>query len=230
MSQNPEKPEKSTTRLHVLPPMEPIPQPDDELDISRFTATDPYEPGMSGVRTMLQKLDVLKLSDARDWVLVRDDPAYMTAPLMFISVPVQGLKQKAVHLIDRGVAMRNCDDREIEQCRLVLAARPYDNFFLAKVPCTNLDNSWNESMLLAVEYAKTTWCKVLSQRAQGYDRYVTKDCRDRGRVPPPGPYGVPNWPTATMGQILRVSFPDPILDDNHPALLRLVGGKIEVGK
>jgi hypothetical protein len=211
------------------PPTEPIAQPDDELDISRFSADDPYKPEMSGVRTVLQRLDMLTLSDARDWVLVCDNPAYITPPLMFISVPVQGQKHNAVHLIDKAVALRNCDDREIEQYRLVLAARPHDRFFLAKVPCANLENSWNESMLRAVEYAKQRWCKVLSQRAQGHDRYATKDVRDN-RSPPPGPYGVPNWPTQTMGQIMKATFTDPVLDDNHPALLRLVGGKIEIDK
>jgi hypothetical protein len=211
------------------PPTEPIAQPADDFDISRFSAGDAYKPEISGVRTVLQKLDMLSLSDAKDWVLVYDNPAYITPPLMFISVPVQGQRHNAVHPIDRDVALRNCSDREIDQFRLVLAARPHDRFFLAKVPCTNLENSWNESMLRAIEYAKARWCKVLSERAQGFDRYGIKDVRDK-LSPPPGPYGVPNWPPQTMGQILKATFTDPILDDNHPALLRLVGGKIEVDR
>ena len=86
-------------------------------------------------------------------------------------VPVKGEKRDVLHLIDEEIAMRFLDAGKIKRFRLALATKPYDVHFLAKVPSTNLDNSWNESSLEACEQATAHWVEVTSGKVSGVERY-----------------------------------------------------------
>ena len=56
--------------------------------------------------------------------------------------------------------------------KFALASLPGDKLFLGVVPCRNLDNDFNRTMLAAIEKAKTGWHRIL--RLQDRDGYWAK--------------------------------------------------------
>ena len=139
--------------------------------------------------------------------------------MCFVSVPVHGEKRDIVHFILEDIAMKWLPAKKIQRFRLVLASRPYDDFFLAVVPTMNLDNSWNASMLAAVEQAKSHWVQVSSRKAENRESYKVDYAQD------PEAFPEPKWP-GNMETLVEVTFHGKMIeDDDHPALCRLTGRK-----
>jgi hypothetical protein len=112
-------------------------------------------PSTAGVKTLLGALPHHPLVDANDFVRMHpDEKAYWSPELCFVDVPILGMKKDTVHLIDEDLVKLLPAGKKVTRYALALAAKPYNVFFLAHVPTTNLDNSWNESNLQGCRLAK----------------------------------------------------------------------------
>ncbi len=149
-----------------------------------------------------------------------DEETFWSSELCFVSVPIQGVKNGVIHLIDEDVAMRNLPDKKIQRFRLALATKPYDVFFLCHVPTQNLDNKWNSTNLEGCEQAKTLWTELNSRKAEGIDGYKIDFATN------PKAFPEPTWPTRSLDALIVVTFQGYMIDhDRHPGLLRLIGDK-----
>jgi hypothetical protein len=137
--------------------------------------------------------------------------------LCFVSVPIKGAKSDNLHLIDEEIGMRFLPPARIQRFRLALATKPFDAFFLCKVPSQNIDNAWNESNLKGCVLAKERWTQATSRRAEGVDGYKI-DFADAAAFPDPA------WPKQTLDEIIGRTFDGlMIMAEDHPGLLRLRG-------
>jgi hypothetical protein len=205
-------------------PSEPVPiaKPDEEFNLDKFRSSG--NPTIANVETLVTALPILTISQAKDFVrLHSDDKSYWSTEYCFVSVPIKGVKGESLHLIVRGLAERYLDSRKILKFRLALATKPYDVFFLCRVPSVNLDNTWNLSNLQACEQAKRFWVQVLSRKEEGVDGYKTTFSRDVDAFPGP------NWPKQSLNELIAKSFfGRTIEDDKHPGLARLIGAKQDI--
>jgi hypothetical protein len=105
----------------------------------------------------------------------------------------------------------------------VLAAKPYDVFFLASLPVLNLDNKWNEDILRACEEARRLWVKASSRREENTEGYMIQIAKD------PDAFPEPKWPKQSLGELVKASFEQRMITAaEHPALARLIGAKVKV--
>jgi hypothetical protein len=178
--------------------------------------------GVANVETLLGPLPHHPISQAKDFVRLHADvDNYWSPELCFVSVPIKGATRELLHLIDEELALRYLPSGKIQRFRLALATKPYDVFFLCHVPTQNLDNSWNASNLLACEEGRSSWMQTTSRKNERVDAYKNDRARDKDAFPEP------KWPTQTLEELITVTFsPDRMIDDeDHPALLRLIGAK-----
>jgi hypothetical protein len=179
---------------------------------------------VANVEILLAPLPHNNISGARDYVRLHPNEAeYWSTELCFVNVPIHGQKGDTLHLIDEDLAMRYLEDAQIKRHRLALATKPHDVFFLCVVPSQNLDNTWNQSNLIACEQAKTEWVIAASRKAEGAESYKTKVARDNDAFPEP------KWPSQTLEELILTAFKGRIIDhEEHPGLLRLLGAKQSV--
>jgi len=178
-------------------------------------------PMIAGVDPLQASLTVMKIADAEDLVRLHpDEENYWSVPLCLVSVPIKGTKKENLHLIDEDIALAHLPSKRIKRFRLALASKPFDVFFLCEIPVVNLDNKFNETALEGCERAKTTWVQVVSRKDQGHDDYQIIPAKD------PKAFPEPKWPPQSLEELIRVTFKDRMIDcDDHPGLLRLIGGK-----
>jgi hypothetical protein len=209
---NSKKP-KATTEEKVVPLKIIKPQ----SVFERFKSKKP--PTIGGVGELLTALPPLKISEANDFVRLSPAPEHWSPEMCFVSVPVHGEKRDLLHFIDEEIAVKYLPAKRIRRFRLALAAKPYDNFFLAIIPTVNLDNPWNSSMLAACEQAKTNWISVSSRKSEGRETYKIDFAED------PEAFPEPKWPV-NMETLVEVTFNGRMIEtEDHPALARLIGRK-----
>jgi hypothetical protein len=196
----------------------PIAKPG-EFDLNKFKVKRPTT--VANVETLPSPLPVHNMAAAKDFVRLHpDEESYWSPELCFVDVPIKGQKQNTLHLIDEDLALQFLETGEIKRLRLVLASKPNDVFFLCVVPTQNLDNTWNDTNLEACEKAKTFWTKVTSRKSEGVENYKITFARD------PDSFSDPQWPTQSLGELIARSFAGRMIEaEDHPALLRKVGGK-----
>jgi hypothetical protein len=200
-------------------PMPPIAKPK-KFSLARFKSDAPLLPGVSG---MVAAIPILKLGEVGDYFRLHpDETAYWTDELYLVNVPVKGMKKDMLHLIDKNIATKWLEPKKILRFRLALATKPYGIFFWARVPTTNLDNSWNESAFRAAHEAKEKWIEVFSRKEEGYDDYRWKPAIDQTAFPSP------KWPVQPQEDLLEPTFAGKMIEtEQDPALYRLIGKKIE---
>jgi len=177
---------------------------------------------IANVETLVTALPIHKLADAKDFVRLHpDEDNYWSDELCFVSVPIKGQKKDLLHLIEENLAMDYLPSARIMRCRLALATKPYDTFFLCQVPSRNLDNGFNSTSLVACEQAKRLWTQATSRKDEGVEAYKVDKARSEEAFPEP------KWPTQTLDELITSTFgPDRMIEDeNHPALRRLIGEK-----
>jgi hypothetical protein len=206
-------------------PVTPITKPADadEVDLSQFEAKKTAD--IAGVVTLQTALPVFKPGEIKDYFRLHPGPEWWTSTAYcFIEVPIIGVKGSVLHLINEEVAVANMDADDFFRCRLVLGSKPYNVFFLCRVPCENLDNPWNETALLGCTEAKTKWVKVISEKKSGNERYKLKYTEDVDAFPNP------EWPKQTRSKLVGATFKGRmVLTDKDPALARKIGRKIPIG-
>jgi hypothetical protein len=176
---------------------------------------------IANVGTLQGALPHHPLAAAKDFIrLHSDEESYWSPELVFVNVPIQGMKRDLLHLIDEDLALEFLGNGKLLRFRLALATKPHHNFFLAHIPSQNLDNAWNISVLSACEHAKTKWVQVTSRKQEGVEAYKTDFARDIDAFPDP------RWPSQTLETLINVTFTDRMIErEDHPALLRLIGAK-----
>jgi hypothetical protein len=197
----------------------PIAKPQ-EGGLTRFKSK--AAPTVANVGTKVGFLPISNISDAGDFVRVHPNEATHWSPeLCFVKVPTKGAKTDVLHLIDEDIAMAYLEAKVILRFRLALASKPGDKFFLCQVPTTNLDNTWNETNLAAIEEAKRLWVKAVSRRPEGVDGYRTNYARDVDA------FSEPTWPPESLEELIMATFKGHMIDsEEHPGLLRLIGAKL----
>lgn len=195
-----------------------IPKPSG-FSLDKFKSKHPA--ALAGVETLSTGLPHHKISVAKDFVRLHpDEGAYWSPELCFVSVPIKGQARDTLHLINEDLAMRFLSSGKIRHLRLALATKPNNVFFLCEIPTRNEDNSWNADNLVACENAKTSWIQVTSRREEGVDGYKIDRSRDHDAFPSP------KWPTQTLTELIERTFAGRMIDqEDHPALLRLIGAK-----
>jgi hypothetical protein len=85
----------------------------------------------------------------------------------------------------------------------------------AKLPGEASSNTaWQDTMLLAVERAKTKWVRVSADMALGAYRIFEAL----------GDLSEPEWPKMTLNEMLEISFKDRVIDsEDHPIFNKLLG-------
>jgi hypothetical protein len=124
-------------------PLPPINRPSDggDVDLTRFEATSTAD--IAGVKTLVTAIPVVRPGDVRDYFrLHAGDEWWKPKPFCFITVPIIGIKNPVLHLIDEELAKTYLDAADYFRRRLILGSKPNDVFFMASLPCDNLDNSW----------------------------------------------------------------------------------------
>jgi hypothetical protein len=177
------------------------------------------------VETMLPALPYHRIAEAKDFVMLHDDEkVYWSPEACFVTVPIKGVKNGTLHLIDEGIAMRFLPPARVSRFRLALATKPNDVFFLCQVPSQNLDNTYNASALKGCEIAKTAWTQVTSLKAEGIEDYKVE-----WRDPSKTDFPKPKWPTETLDEIIGRAFEGRMIEtEDHPGLLRLRGEKQQI--
>jgi hypothetical protein len=177
-------------------------------------------PTIGGVATLLTALPHHRISDANDFIRLCPDENYWSPELCFISVPILGEKRDMLHLIEEEIAVQFLAAKKIKRFQLALAAKPYDVFFLAEIPTTNLDNPWNATTLKACEAAKVGWVQISSRKAEGVEAYKIDQAQHEDAFP------LPRWPDRTLEELIEVTFRGRTIEtEDHPALLRMIGAR-----
>jgi hypothetical protein len=189
------------------------------FDLTKFKSK--HADAIANVDTLLTGLPVMTISQAKDFVRLHpDEENYWSTELCFVEVPIKGAERYSLHLIEEDLAMRFLPSGKILRFRLALATKPYDVFFLCRIPTRNLDNKWNHDNISACEQAKTLWTEATSRRKEGIDGYLIKRALD------PDAFPTPNWPDQLLSDLIDRSFPGlTITIENHPGLRRLIGAK-----
>ena len=187
--------------------------------LDKFKSKRP--PSIAGVEPLLTPLPIMRIADVNDWTRFHpDENAYWTCELCFVAVPVEGEKRDILHLIDEDIAVQYLAAKKIKRQRLALATKPNNKFFLCIVPSQNLDNPWNATALAACEMAKRKWVQALSRKAEGIDAYQIDYARDQDA------FDEPKWLTRGLEELITVTFKGTMIEtDDHPGLLRLIGGR-----
>jgi hypothetical protein len=179
---------------------------------------------IANVETLLTGLPHYRIAEAKDFVRLHpNQETYWSPELCSVSVPIEGAKNDVLHLIEEELAMRFLPSARILRFRLALATKPFDKFFLAHIPTRNLDNAYNATAVQACELAQTHWVMVTSRKAEGIENYKIDYARDQD--PEKKAFPDPKWPKHTLEALIGATFLQ-ITDENHPALLRLIGGKV----
>jgi hypothetical protein len=208
----PPNPEDPDSKLSIA-------KPDEKFNLDRFKSKKMAK--MANVGVLPTQLEFHRISDANDFVRLHpDEEKYWSDEFCFVHVPIVGVKKDNIHLIDDDIAAAYLQPKKIIRCRVALATKPYDTFFLCQVPSTNLDNSWNESALRGCHEGKTRWVLLESRKAEGYENYKITYAKDEDAFP------LPKWPKQSLEELITIKFTGRIIDnEKHPGLLRLIGAK-----
>jgi hypothetical protein len=178
---------------------------------------------IGGVATLPASLSIMRLSEAKDYIRLHpNEAAYWSDELCLVHVPTKGVRGGSLlHLILEDLACAYLPEGKIIRHRLALASKPDDVFFLAEIPSTNLDNSWNASTLEGAEVGKTHWVQLTSLKNAGQERYKVDYAKDQDA------FEEPTWLTQPLAELIGGAFSPnrAITLEDHPGLLRLIGAK-----
>lgn len=210
-----------TNKMQIVSeaPAEPvsITKPPEKFNLDQFKSK--RSPLIAGVETLQTALPHYRLSDANDFARLHpNEENSWSAEFCFVIVPIKGMKDGALHLIDETLAMANLPSKKIQRFRLALATKPYDVFFLCHVPSQNLDNEWNKTNLQGCEQAKQFWTQLTSRKAEGIEGYQISFSKSQQAFPEP------KWPNQSLDALIEVTFNNRMIcDKDDPGLKRLLG-------
>jgi hypothetical protein len=201
-------------------PVVPKPQGKKKSFAERFGSSTAAIIAGPGVAPQPSALPVMRISEAKDFVRLHpDEEEYWTGVMCFVGVPIDA-KRTELHPIDEGLAMQYLHESQIKRFRLALASRPYKGaLFLCIVPCQNLENGYNKTALECCTIAKSSWVQAVSLKYKGVEAYESVLAENQNAY-----NDRLEWPTATMDDILNVTFAGKMIETpDCPAMLRLRG-------
>jgi hypothetical protein len=205
-------------------PLVPKPQGKKKSFAERFRSSTAAIIAGPGVNPQLLALPVMRIAEAKDYVRLHpDEEAYWTGVMCFALVPID-VKRTELHPIDEGLAMQYLHESKIKRYRLALASRPYKGaLFLCIVPSQNLENGYNRTGLEICTIGKTSWVQAVSLKYKGVEAYEPVLAENQNAY-----NDRLEWPTATMDEILDVTFAGKMIETpDCPAMLRLRGIQVD---
>jgi hypothetical protein len=108
---------------------------------------------------------------------------------------------------------------EIAPALLLTCVNRANDLFLWRIKLPGSDgrsNTWTDSALQIAKAAETTWCRMVSDMANGiYTHYE-----------PTGELPDPRWPELSFNEILKLAFRGRMIDSlDHPIIRELRGGE-----
>ncbi len=108
---------------------------------------------------------------------------------------------------------------EITPALLLTCVNRSNDLFLWRIKLPGSDgrsNTWTDSALQIAKAAETTWCRMVSDMANGiYTHYE-----------PTGELPDPKWPELSLNEILKLAFRGRMIDSlDHPIIRELRGGE-----
>ena len=196
----------------------PIMKPAEGVSLDRFKST---RSSTAGVDNIVGGLPHCKVGEVKDFFRTHpSEEDYWSPEYCFCSVPIRGEKHASLHLIAEDLADQFLPKGKVMRFRLILASKPFDAFFLLHCPTQNLDNGYNATALVACEQGKTLWTQAISRKHEGVESYLIDKARNQEAFPDPA------WPKAPLDELIAKAFVGRmVLEEDHPALLRLIGEK-----
>lgn len=196
----------------------PIKKPDAAVSLDRFKST---RSTTAGVDNVIGGMPHMKVGEVQDFFRTHpDEENYWSPEYCFVSVPVKGQKHASLHLIAEDLADVYLPKGKVQRFRLILATKPFDMFFLLHCPTQNLDNGYNSTALAACEQGKILWTQAISRKDEGVESYLVDKARNQDAFPDPA------WPKASLDELIAKAFVGRMIqEEDHPALLRLIGEK-----
>jgi hypothetical protein len=171
---------------------------------------------LKGVWTDPSRIPVLSKPETNTWVRVRPGEEYTAIIDLLVAT-------NASHSSDRNPLYVATDDvrpeleRFIKPHRVVVGITYHDKVeFLWARAVGGGDNTWNASVMRAMDKAETHWISLESDRALGEYKINVS--------PRSAQWGGPKWHHRTLEDVLGLAFRDRILDSmDHDVVKRLLG-------
>lgn len=182
--------------------------PQNKVDLSALRLPQNFGEGL-GVRKVITRVPVQKPNPDR-FFCVHPLPAMQFTALIYEDSATKDIYIVMPELVE-------VFGRLARRVTLHLAVDRSGNPFLLPVPMPSPDgtrNSWPESLAQAVERAKVTWVRVVSNRAANmYDVLLSN-----AELPQP------EWPDMSIDELVLLAFSGKIVDSlNHLVIQRLQG-------
>jgi len=204
----PEQSLPSSPATPATPP--PRPEPPDPFDPASLRLNADYSEGL-GVRKVITTVPNRKPNKS-EWFRVRPGEEWQL--------------QTAVLELERGVerltylvapALWPELSGEIAHALLLPCVNRANDLFMWRIKLPGADgrpNSWTESALEIAKAAETTWCRMVSDTANGiYTHYVST-----------ANWPEPKWPALSLSEIMKLAFRGRMIDTlDHPVLQELRG-------
>jgi hypothetical protein len=197
-------PEASTT-----PPTRP--EPPDPFDPASLRLGSDYAEGL-GVKRVISTIPVRKPNKS-EWFRIRPGEAWrLTTAVLEIERGVD----RATFLL--APALRSEWSGEVSIAVLLTCINRSGDLFLWRIKLPGPDgrsNTWTDSAIQIATAAESTWCRMVSDTANGHYTHFE----------PTAELPEPKWPEMTFGAMLKIAFRDRMIDTpDHPVLRELRGG------
>jgi len=178
------------------------------FDINAYRITQAYGESL-GSRKIITVVNVGKPTKGR-FFRASDDPGHVANVYIW-----EDKTEGTYHLASPEVAATL--GSLVRPTSLYLAVDRANNPFLIPVPLPSDNgtrNPWHQSMLNAIDVAKTDWVRVEADKSAGiYQTFVAL-----GELPDP------TWPDMSMDELLRLAFGGRTIDDtDHPKVQKALG-------
>jgi len=202
-------PRSAETPEATTPPARPVPP--DPFDPSSLRLGSDYAEGL-GVRRVISTIPVRKPNKS-EWFRVRPGDAWrLTTAVLEIE---RGVDRKTFLLAP---ALRSDWSGEVSIAVLLTCVNRSGDLFLWRIKLPGPDgrsNTWTDSAIQIATAAESTWCRMVSDTANGHYTHFE----------PTAALPEPKWPEMTFGAMLKIAFRDSMIDTpDHPVLRELRGG------
>lgn len=187
------------------------PEPPDPFDPASLRLGSDYAEGL-GVKRVISTIPVRKPNKS-EWFRVRSGDAWRL--------------QTAVLELERGVerttfllapALWPDLSGEVSPAVLLTCVNRSGDLFIWRIKLPGPDgrsNTWTDSAIQIATAAETTWCRMVSDTANGHYTHFE----------PTAELPEPKWPDMTFSAMLKIAFRDRMIDTpDHPVLRELRGG------
>jgi len=195
------------------PPTAPArPEPPDPFDPAALRLGADYAEGL-GVRKVITMVPNRKPNKS-EWFQVRPGEEWR---LQTAVLELEKGVERSTYLV--APSLWADLSGEIAPALLLTCVNRANDLFLWRIKLPGSDgrsNTWTDSALQIAKAAETTWCRMVSDMANGiYTHYE-----------PTGELPDPRWPELSFNEILRLAFRGRMIDSlDHPIIRELRGGE-----